>query len=171
MKNPFRMSIINQRWIWEPSPAVYLMNCQASPLNFSNLHQLHVQTWEMLTCQKLHPSIKLPPPKLPKETWPLRLQMCLINCRTIPLVKLLDAQPALFLRQTKHTPWNLGYHYFYWFIIVFPIIASAADIINIELIYAGDGMGLCSGGSHNQGAYTCILACPNWGNSASGMDI
>ena len=29
--------------------------------------------------------------------------------------------------------------------------------------YVGNGMGLCSRGSYNQGAYTCLLACPNGG--------
>ncbi|RVW29794.1 hypothetical protein CK203_089343 [Vitis vinifera] len=30
-------------------------------------------------------------------------------------------------------------------------------------IHHGNGMGLCSRGSYNQGAYTCLLACPNGG--------
>ena len=37
--------------------------------------------------------------------------------------------------------------------------------------YVGSGMGLCSRGSYNQGAYTCLLACPNGGNSTGSLDI
>ena len=37
--------------------------------------------------------------------------------------------------------------------------------------YVGNGMGLCSRGSYNQGAYTCLLACPNGGNSTGSLDI
>jgi len=42
---------------------------------------------------------------------------------------------------------------------------------NLGLICSGNGMGLCSWGSHNKGALLCILACSHRGNYFSSVDI